>query len=120
MNALSGRFALIFAVAVGAGLSGCASGPHSTAAGSGRGVVQDVQRLAGPTTADMLGVTNGDPVAAGAPGAEVGNQPGDDRAVWRIVVRMDSGKYVSVTRRGSSGVRNGDYVELRGDEIFVR
>ena len=119
MNALSGRFVLALAMALGVALGGCASVPHGTAASSGRGVVQDVQRL-DPAAAGQLGVVNGAPVVAGAAGAEVGNQPGDDQVVWRIVVRMDSGKYVSVTRRGNSGVRNGDYVEVRGDEIFVR
>ena len=119
MNALSGRFALVFTMALGMALGGCASGPHGTAASSGRGVVQDVQRL-DPAAAGQPGVVNGGPVVAGAPGGEVGNQPGDDQVEWRIVVRMDSGKYVSVTRRGNSGVRNGDYVEVRGDEIFVR
>jgi outer membrane lipoprotein SlyB len=119
MNALSGRSVLAFVMAVGVILGGCASGPHGVAGGSGRGVVQDVQRL-DPAAASAVGVVVGALVAAGAPSGGVGNQPGDDRAVWRIVVRMDSGKYVSVTRRGNYGVRNGDYVEVRGDEVYVR
>ena len=110
---------MVFTMALGMALGGCASGPLGTPASSGRGVVQGVQRL-DPAAAGQPGVVNGGPVVAGAPGGEVGNQPGDDQVEWRIVVRMDSGKYVSVTRRGNSGVRNGDYVEVRGDEIFVR
>jgi len=74
MNALSGRFALVFTMALGMALGGCASGPHGTPASSGRGVVQDVQRL-DPAAAGQLGVIDGGPVVAGAPGARLAINP---------------------------------------------
>jgi len=126
MNARSGRFALTFAWIAAATLAGCATGPGGSA-GKGAslrsgpcqscGVVQNVLPV-DPAGAGSFGVMTGGAVAAGAPGSQAGNQQGAD--AWRIVVRLDNGQYVSVTRHGNSGVRNGDYVELRGGKIYAR
>ena len=36
------------------------------------------------------------------------------------VVRLDNGQYATVTQRENPGVRNGDYVEVRGDHVYAR
>jgi outer membrane lipoprotein SlyB len=127
MNARSGRFALTFVWLAVAALAGCATGPAGGGAGEGAGarsgrcqscgVVQDVLRV-DPAGVDSFGAVTGGAMAAGAPGSQAGNQQGGD--AWHIVVRLDNGQYVSITQHGNSGVRNGDYVELRDGKIYAR
>jgi outer membrane lipoprotein SlyB len=58
-------------------------------------------------------------VAGGVVGNQVGKRHGGGDA-WRIVVRLDDGQYATVTQRENPGVRNGDYVEVRGDHVYAR
>lgn len=59
-------------------------------------------------------------VAGGVIGSQVGKRSDGDRAAWRIVVRLDDGRYATVTQRDDPGVRRGDYVEVRGDQVYAR
>ena len=53
-------------------------------------------------------------------GNQVGKRSGGNDVAWRIVVRLDNGQYATVTQRENPGVRNGDYVEVRGDHVYAR
>lgn len=64
--------------------------------------------------------TVGGAVAGGFVGNQVGKRNDGRDAAWRIVVRLDNGQYATVTQREDPGVRNGDYVEVRGDHVYVR
>ena len=59
-------------------------------------------------------------VAGGVVGNQVGKRNSGDDVAWRIVVRLDNGQYATVTQRENPGVRNGDYVEVRGDHVYAR
>ena len=109
------------------------------------GVVQEVQQvyvqgggnggtlgaIIGAVAGGVLGSTIGKgdgrkaaTVAGAVAGGVVGNQVGKhnegDTAAWRIVVRLDDGRYATVTQRDNPGVRRGDYVEVRGDRVYPR
>jgi outer membrane lipoprotein SlyB len=110
------------------------------------GVVQDVQQvytdgsnsnggtlgaIIGAVAGGVLGNTVGKgdgrkaatvagAVAGGVVGNQVGKRSGGGNAAWRIVVRLDNGQYATVTQREDAGVRNGDYVEVRGDHVYAR
>jgi outer membrane lipoprotein SlyB len=59
-------------------------------------------------------------VAGGVVGNQVGKRHGEGADAWRIVVRLDNGQYATVTQRENPGIRNGDYVEVRGDHVYPR
>jgi len=59
-------------------------------------------------------------VAGGVVGNQVGKRSGGDKVAWRIVVRLDDGRYATVTQRENPGLRQGDYVEVRGDHVYPR
>ncbi len=59
-------------------------------------------------------------VAGGFVGNRVGNRNDGQDAAWRIVVRLDDGRYATVTQRDNPGLRRGDYVEVRGDQVYPR
>ena len=109
------------------------------------GVVQDVQQvrvegsgnggtlgaIIGAVAGGVLGnqVGKGDgrkaatvagAVAGGVVGNQVGRRHGEGADAWRIVVRLDNGQYATVTQRENPGIRNGDYVEVRGDHVYPR
>lgn len=58
-------------------------------------------------------------VAGGVVGNQVGKRNSGNDVAWRIVVRLDNGQYATVTQRENPGVRNGDYVEVRGDHVYA-
>lgn len=110
------------------------------------GVVQDVQQvytdgssgnggtlgaIIGAVAGGVLGnqVGKGDgrkaaTVVGAVGGGVIGNQVGKHNSgggtAYRIVVRLDNGQYATVTQRQNPGVRNGDYVEVRGNEVYAR
>lgn len=109
------------------------------------GVVQEVQQvymqdnghggtlgaIIGAVAGGVLGnqVGKGDgrkaaTVAGAVAGGVIGNQVGkhNDRqdAAWRIVVRLDDGRYATVTQRENPDLRRGDYVEVRNDHVYPR
>ncbi|MDE3209529.1 MAG: glycine zipper 2TM domain-containing protein, partial [Pseudomonadota bacterium] len=59
-------------------------------------------------------------VAGGVVGNQVGKAAGGDTPAWRIVVQLDDGQYATVTQRNNPGVRQGDYVEVRGGQVYPR
>ncbi|MDE1894364.1 MAG: glycine zipper 2TM domain-containing protein [Xanthomonadaceae bacterium] len=59
-------------------------------------------------------------VAGGVVGNQVGKSAGGDAPAWRIVVQLDDGQYATVTQRDNPGVRQGDYVEVRGGQVYPR
>lgn len=59
-------------------------------------------------------------VAGGVVGNQVGKRNGNSRAAWRIVVRLDNGQYATVTQRDNPGIRTGDYVEVRNNQVYAR
>jgi outer membrane lipoprotein SlyB len=59
-------------------------------------------------------------VAGGVVGNQVGKRNGGNDTAWRVVVRLDNGQYATVTQRENPDLRNGDYVEVRGDHVYAR
>lgn len=63
-------------------------------------------------------------VAGGVVGNQVGKRSGNGNGngseAWRIVVRLDNGQYVTVTQRNNPGIRSGDYVEVRNNQVYAR
>ncbi|MEP7186064.1 MAG: glycine zipper 2TM domain-containing protein [Rhodanobacter sp.] len=59
-------------------------------------------------------------VAGGVVGNQVGKRNGGGGEAWRIVVRLDNGQYETVTQRDNPGIRNGDYVEVRNNQVYAR
>ncbi|TAL96667.1 MAG: glycine zipper 2TM domain-containing protein [Rhodanobacter sp.] len=59
-------------------------------------------------------------VAGGVVGNQVGKRSGGQDTAWRIVVRLDDGRYATVTQRENPGLRRGDYVEVRNDRVYAR
>jgi outer membrane lipoprotein SlyB len=150
MNALTSKLALAVALTAGVSLVGCTTAPYGNGGNYNRGyqsqpsgygngygnqngrcqtcgVVQDVQQVYtggssgnGGTLGAIIGA-----VAGGVLGGVVGNQIGKRNdsggdAAWRIVVRLDNGQYATVTQREDPSLRNGDYVEVRGDHVYAR
>jgi len=58
-------------------------------------------------------------VAGGAVGNQVGKNQGGSDMGWRVVVRLDDGRYATVTQRDNPGVRSGDYVQVRNDRVYA-
>lgn len=59
-------------------------------------------------------------VAGGVVGNQVGKRNDGSQPAWRIVVRLDNGQYATVTQRNNPGIRIGDYVEVRNDQVYAR
>jgi outer membrane lipoprotein SlyB len=59
-------------------------------------------------------------VAGGVVGNQFGKRNGGNDTAWRVVVRLDNGQYATVTQRENPDLRNGDYVEVRGDHVYAR
>lgn len=59
-------------------------------------------------------------VAGGVVGNQVGKRNDNSQPAWRIVVRLDDGQYATVMQRDNPGIRAGDYVELRNNQVYAR
>jgi outer membrane lipoprotein SlyB len=59
-------------------------------------------------------------VAGGVVGNQVGRRSDGGRDAWRIVVRLDDGRYATVTQREDPQVRSGDYVQVRDGHVYLR
>lgn len=55
-----------------------------------------------------------------APDSRIDRHTDRQANAWRIVVRLDDGRYATVTQRENSGFRRGDYVEVSGDHLYRR
>ena len=64
--------------------------------------------------------TVGGAVVGGVVGDQVGKRSGGQDVAWRIVVRLDDGRYATVTQRENPGLRSGDYVQVRNDHVYAR
>lgn len=64
--------------------------------------------------------TVGGAVAGGVIGHQVGAHQGGDKRVWRIELRLDDGRYATVTQDSAPNVRVGDYVEIRNNRVYRR
>ena len=58
--------------------------------------------------------------AAASSATRLASATSGDTSAWRIVVRLDDGRYATVTQRDNPGLRRGDYVEVRGDQVYPR
>lgn len=63
--------------------------------------------------------TVGGAVAGGVIGHQVGERQSSGNA-WQVRVRLDDGRYATVTQRQRPDVRVGDYVEVRNDRVYRR
>lgn len=63
--------------------------------------------------------TVGGAVVGGFVGNAVGKRNGEDVA-FRVRIRLDDGRWATVTQRDDPQLRRGDYVEIRGDRVFRR
>lgn len=124
------------------GYQGQSQGGYGDRYGCQCGVVKDVQQIdtqggndgtlgtvIGAVAGGLLGnqVGKGDgrkaaTVAGAVVGGVVGNHVGKSGSstVYRISVQLDNGQYVNVTQRDDPRVRRGDYVEVRGDQVYLR
>lgn len=59
-------------------------------------------------------------VAGGVVGNQVGKRNDGSQPAWRIVVRLEDGRYATITQRENPGIRTGDYVEVRNDHVYAR
>lgn len=57
-------------------------------------------------------------VAGGFAGHAVGEGSGHGDYGWQIQVQLNNGQYATVTQRNPPQVRVGDYVAIRGDQIY--
>lgn len=147
-TALAGSFALAGCASEPYGTNqgyGTPSGSYPTARCQTCGVVQDVSQVYVPsndrsTLGAVIGAVAGGvlghqvgggkgkqaatvagAVAGGVVGHEVGKRSSSgDIPAWRISVRLDNGQYATVTQKEDPRVRVGDYVEVRGDHVYVR
>ncbi len=61
-------------------------------------------------------------VAGGAVGHEVAERnsgSGSSVPAWRVVVRLDDGRYATVTQRDAPHVQRGDRVQVRNDHVYL-
>jgi outer membrane lipoprotein SlyB len=58
-------------------------------------------------------------VIGGVAGHQVERRRGDERRVYRFEVRMDTGQWAEVTQRELRGLRVGDRVELRQQQLYA-
>lgn len=64
--------------------------------------------------------TIGGAIAGGVIGHEIDQRNDGDARVWRISVRLDNGRYATVTQREDPRVSVGDYVLVRDDHVYAR
>lgn len=66
----------------------------------------------GKTAATVAGAVGG-----GFAGHAIGERSGSNEG-WRIVVQLANGQYATVTQRNPPRVQVGDYVMIRGDQVY--
>lgn len=64
--------------------------------------------------------TVGGAIAGGVIGHEVDQRNDRMAQGWRVVVRLDNGRYATVTQDVRPRVDIGDYVQVRGDRVYQR
>lgn len=64
--------------------------------------------------------TIGGAVAGGFAGHAIGSRSDGQGSAWQIVVRLDDGRYATVTQGDPPNVRIGDYVNIVNNRVYVR
>lgn len=67
----------------------------------------------GKTAATVAGAVGG-----GFAGHAIGKNSGNGNYGWQVVVQLQNGQYATVTQRNPPQVRVGDYVMIRGDNVY--
>lgn len=67
----------------------------------------------GKTAATVAGAVGG-----GFAGHAIGKNSGNGDYGWQVVVQLQDGQYATVTQRNPPQVRVGDYVMIRGDNVY--
>lgn len=67
----------------------------------------------GKTAATVAGAVGG-----GFAGHAIGERSGNAGYGWQVVVQLDDGRYATVTQRNSPQAQVGDYVTIRGDQVY--
>lgn len=57
-------------------------------------------------------------VAGGFAGHAVGERSGNGDYGWQVQVQLNNGQYATVTQHNPPQVRVGDYVMIRGDQVY--
>lgn len=57
-------------------------------------------------------------VAGGAIGNQVGKNNGGPDVAWQVTVKLDDGRYATVTQAADPQVRPGDYVQIRNNLVY--
>lgn len=64
--------------------------------------------------------TIGGAVAGGFAGNAIGSHSGGQGTAWQIVVRLDDGRYATVTQGDPPNIRIGDYVNIVNNRVYLR
>src|SRR5690242_17522259 len=67
----------------------------------------------GKTAATVAGAVGG-----GFAGHAIGSRSGNGDYGWQVVVQLQNGQYATVTQRNPPQVQVGDYVMIRGDQVY--
>ncbi len=67
----------------------------------------------GKTAATVAGAVGG-----GFAGHAIGERTGNGDYGWQVVVQLQDGQYATVTQRSPPQVQVGDYVMIRGDQVY--
>lgn len=67
----------------------------------------------GKTAATVAGAVGG-----GFAGHAIGKNSGNGDYGWQVVVQLQNGQYATVTQRNPPQVQVGDYVMIRGDNVY--
>ncbi|MGH8190466.1 MAG: glycine zipper 2TM domain-containing protein [Rhodanobacteraceae bacterium] len=67
----------------------------------------------GKTAATVAGAVGG-----GFAGHAIGERTGNGNYGWQVEVQLNNGQYATVTQRNPPQVRVGDYVMIRGDQVY--
>ena len=67
----------------------------------------------GKTAATVAGAVGG-----GFAGHAIGERSGQGNYGWQVVVQLNNGQNATVTQRSPPQVRVGDYVAIRGDQVY--
>jgi outer membrane lipoprotein SlyB len=67
----------------------------------------------GKTAATVAGAVGG-----GFAGHAIGKNSGGGNYGWQVVVQLQNGQYATVTQRNPPQVQVGDYVMIRGDNVY--
>ncbi len=136
---------LVSAIAL---LSACETPPQRQVAYSGAsnrceqcGVVSDVRQIQAQKDSSPLGTVIGGiaggvignqfgggsgkvlttvagAVAGGAIGNQVGKNNSSPNVEWQVTIKLDDGRYATVTQAADPQVRPGDYVQIRNDLVY--